>query len=134
MALIRALTGGGGGTPTETILWENPTPTSNFTGATVSLNNSYTNYDEIRVYTRYSTTDSTERYVAVSTTDASGSQYTNRELCCPDAMLNGAGFTRTVQYISTSPTSVLITRSLAINGKNGADNLCIPTKITGVKY
>ena len=41
--------GGGGGTWVETILWANPSPTSNFAAQTVTLSDDINNYDYLKV-------------------------------------------------------------------------------------
>jgi hypothetical protein len=41
---------GGGGALSETVLWTNPSPTSNQSTATVSLNDNISNYKYIKIY------------------------------------------------------------------------------------
>lgn len=51
MALIRASSGSGGGGETSVVLWENPTPSAHagFTGTSISLSDSVSNYDYIKI-------------------------------------------------------------------------------------
>jgi hypothetical protein len=51
--------GGGGGKYTETSLWTNPSPTSEFSGGNVTLSDSLSNYKYIKIKTRVSTTIAT---------------------------------------------------------------------------
>ena len=46
MSLYRC--GGGGGMLEETVLWTNPSPTSDFAAQTVTLSDSISNYDYIK--------------------------------------------------------------------------------------
>ena len=55
MAYFRAAIGGGGG-ETETILWENESPSSNFAAQEVTLSQAYTNFSKLRFYFVYRTT------------------------------------------------------------------------------
>lgn len=53
----------------ETILWTNSAPTSSFSGQTVTLSESLSNYDMVRLYWRKTTSDSSEMYIDVSVSD-----------------------------------------------------------------
>ena len=49
--------GGGGGRYTETSLWTNPSPTSEYSGGNVTLSDSLSNYKYIKIKTRLATTN-----------------------------------------------------------------------------
>jgi len=68
MALFRC-SSGAGSTPQETTLWTNPNPTSSYTSTAGTLSDDPSNYDEIKVKYRVSTTDATEKYVTTASTD-----------------------------------------------------------------
>lgn len=120
---------------TETKLWENSSPTSNFTTTSVSLSQAITNFDAIGIYYRYSTTNSTTNCLIMSVTDWTQSTASRGAL---DVFIS-ANYARAVAVGINSTTEVsfgsaaqkLTSSSSAVDSKPG---YCIPTKIVGIKY
>ena len=59
MALFRC---GANAGMSETVLWTNPAPTTNMTSTTITLSQSISNFDFVKLYWRVSTSNNTETY------------------------------------------------------------------------
>lgn len=130
---------------TETTLWENSSPTSNFNQQVVDLTKngvaeSYTNYKRIRFYYRQSTSNDETAYVdyAKEIIDAwplQGASISN--ICALGALPHSAGAFAQIRQIrrgSANPTtSFWISISYRVNASANNQNCGIPTKITGIK-
>ena len=125
MAFIRC---GGGGGMTETTLWTNSSPSSNFSSQTVSLNQSYTGFDYIRFYYRGSTSNSEVRSCMIAVSDFTGKTFAfggnfnfDNSKCrgCYNSGSSQIYFSYSYELKSSSQTS--------------SSAYIIPTKITGVK-
>lgn len=123
---------GGGGDLTETTLWTNSSPTSNFSAQEVTLSDSISNYDYIEIVWRVSTSNSTEGAVMmpVSTFIDSGTSYDKPKLSICVAATS-ALYARRVQY--TSDTSVYITICYKVGSSGTSGAYAIPLYIKGVK-
>lgn len=125
--------------PTETTLWTNPNPTSNFgstseSGTTVYLNTPLTAFDQIAIYTRYSTSDSQERkfiydYDSLRYATSSGS-------ALAIGFMTGASSSSRVRLFYKYTNSQLAfpwgTYRLQQGSQTASAAYIIPTKITGI--
>lgn len=131
MGLYKA---GGGGKMTETTLWTNSSPTSSFANQTVTLSQSITAFDYIRIYFRTQNTQDNEFsaiYLASEVNTWVESSSTPR----PFGILCGNQGTNTrkrlVMYVSN--TSLSLSHATGVNNSTTVDAALIPTKITGLK-
>lgn len=123
MAYIRC---GGGGGLTETTLWTNSSPSSAFTGNVDYSLSSIANYSHIKVYYRYSTSNSTECSILVSKSDI-----TNDHLSI--GMANSdTTYTRWIQITSNTVWTLSRAIKYTTSSQTATNNYIIPTKITGV--
>lgn len=115
------------GGSTETVLWTNGSPTSQFAAQTITLSDDYSNYDYIEVYFRLSTSDDTEYRDIIpkvtldksnsSNTFAIGNAYSNSTRA-RGSYVNGASMYFTAAYPLTSTSTT--------------NSYVIPTKIVGI--
>lgn len=130
MAFIRC--GGGKATLKATTLWTNPSPSSSFSAQAVTLSESMYNFDFIKIYFRYSTSDNSEWSVLytpggiVGETVAIGARKYNsssindmRYRAASGTTNSSISFTNSVQHTSSSQTT------------SGA--YIIPTYVYGIK-
>lgn len=59
LCTLRTKGGGGGATQTETVLWQNSSPSTSASAFTCELSDDWTNYDYIKITTQLTTTNST---------------------------------------------------------------------------
>ena len=138
MAKIRAMIGTGGGQPTETVLWTNPNTSAEFGANDVTLSDSITNYDLIKIVYKFTTTssDTTENTSAsITPTDLvfCSTESTGNKPKFSIAARSGGGTigVRIVSYVSD--TSIRIDRGRRIGSTSYADGNAIPIKIIGIK-
>lgn len=139
MAFYRAAIGGGGGGQTETTLWTNSAPTSNFNTQDVPLSDDYTNYKSIRIYYRYSTTDSTETYIEYDKSIIDGwvTKGTTPPAFAPLGsiafMYGGNQFVRPIRRGANGATNTFyVYIAYRMNTSGNTQSYGIPTKITGI--
>ena len=113
----------------ETTLWTNSSPTSSFAGQAVALSDDITNYDYIRVYWRYNTTDATEVSVLMSVSDFQESA-TSGKPNMAIGVRTSSPTKRGVNYSSNTSVGFASAVNDVGNVSNGNAN---PTKITGCK-
>lgn len=126
-------TGGGGGALSETVLWTNPSPTSNFATQTVTLSQSIENFDYIKFVHRISTSasNSGETIYSVSTFKTSSNSVAIQPVIA--ARTGGNGYpVRRIRYVSDTTVSFLSTNN-AGSGASYNDAYCIPLSIIGIK-
>ena len=141
MALIRANTSGGG-SGTETPLWAlEPLTATSFTGATVNISQSYTNFSKIRFYYKgYGDTASNEYYTEYpkETIDewrrdnesvGSGLSKIEGGLCCRYSNNN---WSRVIFRGETGTQSFYIADCQRLNNNSTNNNLVVPSRITGI--
>lgn len=119
--------------PTETTLWTNSSPTSNISGETTISLSSVANYDYIKFYFRWNTTDSTEYSIILTKAEwrkATGANGAT-QVALGGMTSGGTNFCRRIRYVSD--TSAKILSANQIGGTNTYNNALIPTKITGLK-
>lgn len=112
----------------ETELWQNSAPTASFSSQEVTLSDDMTNYDYIRVYWRYSTSDTTESSELMSVSDFQQSG-TTRKPNMAIGVRTSSPTKRGVNFMSN--TSVGFASAVSDAG-NVANGNAIPTKITGL--
>ena len=130
----RLTEGGGGEALVETLLWTNPSPTSNFGTQIITLSDSISNYDYIKVQFLGSTTISISSSVVTPVQDFILQQRsTNNTLrsITPGLQMSDGLFIRAFDYVSD--TSINITDALRLNGSANNNSITIPYKIYGVK-
>lgn len=59
----------GGGALSETVLWTNPSPNSNWSSSEVNISQSISSFKYIGLYCHFSTSDSTESFAMVKASD-----------------------------------------------------------------
>ena len=124
--------GGGGGKQTETVLWTNSSPTSNFADQNVTLSDSMSNYDYLKFTYKKATNNAASTSAVFSVSDVKN---------FADESLYGqiGGESATDWYMSrmiwyVSDTSVKISTAWGLNRANSANNAyIIPLSIIGIK-
>ena len=121
------------GALSATSLWTNSSPTSNFSGQSVSLSSSIANYKYIGIKYRASTSLTTEMefLVTPATLQKSLSTANNNTLTFGARNSSNQRYDRGVTY--TSNTSLTFTEASRVNTSGTNNGFCIPTKITGYK-
>lgn len=138
MAKIRAMIGSGGGGEAlvETLLWTNPSPTSDYTDTgNITLSASISDFDYIKIVYNYSKSNLTQ-YSVFTPVDEFKTQIlsTNNTVRSLNygVLLSSGLFLRSVDYVSD--TSVHISQAMRLNGSTSRPNeMAIPYKIYGVK-
>lgn len=127
---------GGGGELSETVLWTNPSPNSNFSNSTVNLISGakLSDYKYIKISAKYSTSGSKLTSVIYSLDEfvkfkaPSGSTSYFQGGICFHGSIDVA---RVIRYVND--TSVRIASCIQINGTNTTDSYAIPITISGLK-
>ena len=112
----------------ETVLWTNSSPSSSFSGKTVSLDQSYTEFDYIRFYYRGSTSNSEVRSSMVAVSDFTGKTFVIGGNFGFDNSKCRGTYNKGDSQIFFSNSYELRTAAQTSSG-----SYIIPTKITGVK-
>ena len=123
--------GGGGGKYTETSLWTNPSPNSNFAQTTVTLSDSMSNYKYLAFAFKGVTSSTTVVRAVVSVEDLGKMGITSN---APDIRLNGTasanGYSRYV--IKASDTTITFGAAYATNTQASDNSRAIPVEILGL--
>jgi len=122
--------GGGGQQYTETSLWTNSSPTSDFAGQDVTLSESFDNYKYVKVRYKLSKTNNTEAALIVTSDDLKKSLGGDNQI-----NMNFGGRTTTtrdriVRYINS--TTLTITVAYHLNGTTTSTSDLIPLEILGL--
>lgn len=119
-------------TLTETTLWTNSSPTSNFAAQSVTLSQSIANYSYIKIKWRGSTSITTESSIIIEKSEL--------QSATEDANTNNIGFGRkaSTSYMRrvfyVSGTSLKFDAANGLGGTTGTNNsLAIPTSVIGMK-
>lgn len=114
----------------STTLWSNSSPSSNFVSQVVSLSQSMSNFNYLKIVWQYATTSSDEGNMIVSVAD-----FKNMGLTTATSELalggRGSSYTQVRGLFYESDTSIRFTG--AANGTTASNNLCIPLYIYGLK-
>lgn len=129
-----------GGDMSETVLWTNPTPSSNFGETTITLSDDINNYKYLKVVWKKST--SSAEYITTivsvdefktSTNAGSGSARYAFSYC--SIYYKGTGSTnsgiRIFRY--DTDTTINISQALGYNGSNVDNSIDIPYQVMGLK-
>lgn len=126
---------GGGGALSETTLWTNSAPTSNYSGGTVDLSDSINNYQYIGMYCKFSTSDATEYFCFLKTSafgfnGTIGAQF----LSVTARRTNSQNMFRNLYRPDNTTDYQMGISNCSLLGTSGSypGNL-IPTKIVGLK-
>ena len=126
----------GGGKMSETVLWTNPSPSSNRSGTnTITLSESYENYDFIRIKFKYvastsasSTNPGDVKSVYISSYDLTA--YNGPTVAL--SRINGSGGYVASRYVY-SPTNERTTlKDVCVN--NNATDSAIIVEVSGIKF
>lgn len=122
----------GGGELSETVLWTNSSPTSNFSSGSISLSDNISNYDSIGVYYRVSTTNDNQNEVIIKVSDFQSCAGNNYPRFTLGASISGNTFARNIAY--ADDTSLTISANASRLGYNAASAAgIIPIKVVGLK-
>ena len=125
---------------TETTLWTNPKPTSNFgstseSGTTISLSAPLTDFDQIAIYVRYSTSDSQERKFIYDSDSLNKATSSGSSLAI--GFMTGSSSSSRVRLFYKYTSSKLgfpwATYRLQQGSQTASAAYIIPTKIIGIK-
>ena len=133
MALYRC--GGGGGELEETVLWTNPSQSTNFSAQTLTLSDDIDNYDFIKLTWKSSTTVSIEADVYWEVSDVKNFSEVNDEpqgAICSKAPSGSYRYARRIYYVSD--TQLGISGCSVIGAASSNEALVIPVKVSGMKY
>ena len=123
---------GGGGTLSETVLWTNPSPTAAFDGQTLSLSDSLSNYDYVKIDYRASTTNATESsmIIPISSFYVEDTVTVSRSIA---VKLSNSWYERL--FNRSNNMGVIFANCIKRKDNSGtATNIfAIPTKISGLK-
>jgi hypothetical protein len=127
---------GGGGSETETVLWENSSPTSAFAAKTVTLSDSLENYDKLRIYA-IRTTGTSDNVVSFDVNIAEDLDYFvsgENKMAFSISMLGESYRYSRIGYITTGKNGVYFTTAYRLNSTSGHNtSYCVPVKISGIK-
>ena len=127
MPVYSRLPQAGGGRATA--LWTNASPTSNFAAQTITLSASMTDFEQIEVVYKYTTTGN-EYHAYFDTTDYT---YTgsNADEFGIISRPGTAGYMRRLTMAST--TTITITSAYRLNNSGSSNEYAIPVAVYGIK-
>lgn len=122
----------GGGTMTETQLWSNSAPTSNFSSGNRTLSQSVDDFKKIRVYCRLSKSNSTTTYVTYDVEEFKKYVLAGTNLAAGVAYRSPSiSYARTFYYVDN--TTIFFGSCYKLSTTSSDDSLIIPTKVCGLK-
>jgi hypothetical protein len=116
---------------TETLLWENSSPTSQFTSDSLTLSDNIKNYDYLKVYWRFSTTDNTTNFIIVNVNEFLQTEVIPTDRPAISCSTSETTYGRIVRY--NSDTTVYISQCAKWWYNTTVNTYCIPIKVTGIK-
>ena len=131
MAFYRC--GSGGGTPTETLLWENPSPNATFAAQSVTLSDSISNYDYIHFYFKSgaSTNNIRSNIYSVADVKASTKSGARNNVCSTACSNTGSASARSITY--ESDTQLAFSSAWSLGNAASYNQTTIPLSIYGIK-
>ena len=114
----------------ETVLWTNSAPTSNFDTQDVTLSDDYTNYDYVKFYVRTSTTNATLGEVIYPSNILTQST-SNQGIQCFIGARPSSNYVRLLRHVANNKIHIHIAEPPASSGSS--TSATIPTKITGIR-
>lgn len=127
--------GGGGGTETETTLWTNQSPSSSFSGGTLSLSDNWTNYSKIAFYYKSQTSSSDSNAAIYRTSDMANWSTSYSVSGCSGSLLGNASnraYARTIFKTANANEIKIDSKAYALGNSAQNADYCVPTKITGI--
>lgn len=132
MAFYRCM-GGGSGEPTETVLWENSSPTSSFAAQTVTLSQDMNDFDYLKITVRLSINYTEEISEIIPINDFKSTSDTAYHLAV--AFWGRIGSQRVARsFFYISDTTVKIDGCAIIGAQGTQTAWVIPIKISGLKF
>ena len=121
----------------ETVLWTNPSPTSDFTSQSVAISDDINNYDYVKI--TFKSNKSTDKSNAVII-EVSDFKKTSKSLSTNEPTINiggweatnGYNYARRVAY--DNDRSVFFAFCFSLYKEAQANNMGIPLQIIGIKY
>lgn len=131
MALFPMNIGSGGGTMSETELWSNSSPTSNFAGQIVTISSDMNSFKYLKFVFKYSKSDNTEMS-AIYTVDDFKTFAIGVGYACGAVVYRpgGTNMVRRIAYSSDTSINISGTKAMDISGSD--DSLLIPLAIYGM--
>lgn len=125
----------GGGTLKETVLWTNPSPTSAFTGQTVTLSRSYTDFDSIKIIYNMSETLQTQGEIILSKDMLDKITSSTAPSFRAAILMINASYSIRVRSINTTndSTQINFSNSAPFNGAGIDNSYCVPISIIGMR-
>ena len=125
--------GGGGAQQTETVLWTNSSPSSNFSSQDVTLSDNISNYDYIGIVTAFNTSGGNRSKTLMSVSDFKNSPFpqTGNQVTLNMGSATSSITMYRVAYYSSDTTIRIGTAVSSAGNTNNA--YVIPTQIVGIK-
>ena len=123
---------GGGGTPTQTLLWENPSPRKSFSSTTITLSNSASNFDIVKITAKRYYTDS-----SINDTLTTYFMYTNNAVSdVIYSYTSNSDLYYRCYYLVSGDTTIRFESAYNYNGSSAstANYYLIPIQVIGIKY
>ena len=123
-----------GGALRETVLWENPNPSSGFEQTTITFSESFLNYLFIRFYWKAGYRNDTIAHIDFPSEDIRNFSPGTVNGACRGAMGSVMGnYTRIRVITCNSDDEIIISRCCSFNASGTENNAVIPIKICGLK-
>lgn len=130
MALFRC---GGGGMPDGEVLWTNPAPTSSIGAGYVTLSQSISNYDYLKITARLNTSNTKTISILISVDDFKNkSGFTTNSLNPSIFCYYASSGTRGRQFAYGSDTSFGMGQAINMGDGMSDNTWLIPTEIRGI--
>ena len=131
LCTLRTKGGGGGAKQTETVLWTNPSPDSNFAGQTITLSESIDNFDYIKVTAKKAYNNSTFYTAFIVTPENFKKTLSSLGSDRVEISFTIAGdYTRRVLYVDN--TSVNFSLAYKLGASGTSQSYAIPLEILGL--
>ena len=131
MAYTPCIIGGGGSQYTETSLWTNASPSSNFSTQTITLSDSISKYKYIKFTYKVGVSVNTSSSFVIDVTELKKSlSESYAPLLSYTCNYNSVARSRGIVYVSD--TQLTIRASYNVNNTGGSDATCIPLEILGL--
>lgn len=118
------------GGSTETVLWTNNSPTSSFSGQTITLSNSLDNYTYVKIKYRISTSVSTESSVIVPVSEFVRMTQTSNTFKIGTGSFDSSTYVRTAYY--DSATTIAFNNGYKLGSTSQANGMLIPVSVIGI--
>lgn len=137
LCTLRTKGGGGGEQYNETVLWTNPSPSSNFATQTITLSDSLDNYEYVGVSWAYSTSaqtgSNTNREVMLVEDFKKAIEPASTTRTNPIIGSRGTNSTYARSAFYVSSTQVLFGNAFALNATGTSNAYSIPLQVVGIQ-